>query len=127
MEKVTDTSIERMVSVLLRTGVLISGTVVVGGGILYLVRHASEHVNYHVFHVQPAIDSSIGHIVSGALTARSRSIIQLGLLLLIATPIVRVGLSLLGFALERDRNYVFITAIVLLVLLFSLIHGTAAG
>lgn len=127
MQKVTDTSIERMVSIVLRTGVIISGTVVAGGGVLYLIRHAAEHVNYRVFHVQPVIDSSIGHIVSGALTARSRSIIQLGLLLLIATPIARVALSLLGFALERDRTYVVITSIVLTVLLFSLIRNSVAG
>ncbi len=121
--KVTDTSIERMVSILLRTGVLISGAVVLGGGILYLRRHGYDHVNYTVFHPQPAIDRLITQIVGGAIALRSRSIIQLGILLLIATPIARVAFSLAGFALERDRTYVLITAIVLAVLLFSLIHG----
>lgn len=125
--KVTDSSIERMVSVLLRTGVTISGAVVLVGGVLYLVRHGYERVDYRVFHSQPAIDSRLPQIVAGVVGLRSRSIIQLGVLLLIATPIARVAVSLVGFALERDRTYVLITAIVLAVLLFSLIHGAAAG
>lgn len=121
--KINDSSIERMVSIVLRTGVTISGVVVLSGGILYLIRHGYDRVDYHSFHAQPAIDSLITQIVGGALALRSRSIIQLGVLLLIATPIARVAFSLAGFALERDRTYVIITAIVLAVLLFSLAHG----
>ncbi len=121
--KVTDVGIERMVSVLLRTGVIISGAVVLGGGILYLLRHGHDHVDYHVFHAQAAVDSLLDQIIKGAIALRSRSIIQLGMLLLIATPVARVGCSLVGFAFERDRTYVIITAIVLAVLLFSLVHG----
>lgn len=121
--KVTDAGIERMVSVLLRTGVMISGAVVLCGGILYMTRYGYDRVDYHVFHAQAAVDSLLGQIVKGAIALRSRSIIQLGLLLLIATPIARVAFSLVGFALERDRTYVLVTAIVLAVLLFSLVHG----
>lgn len=49
------------------------------------------------------------------------AITQLGLLVLIATPVVRVGFSVVGFALERDRLYVAITFAVLAVLLGSLL------
>jgi uncharacterized membrane protein len=49
------------------------------------------------------------------------------LLLLIATPILRVAFSLVGFAIERDRAYVIITSIVLAVLLYSLISGALQG
>ena len=45
---------------------------------------------------------------------------QVGLLLLIATPVVRVAVSAFGFMLERDRIYVAITLAVLLILLASL-------
>src|SRR5207244_5762039 len=120
--KVTDTGIERMVSVLLRTGVLVSGAVVLAGGIYYLLRHGREAVDHHTFHSQPSIDRIASEIIKGAIALRARSIIQLGVLLLIATPIARVALSLVGFALERDRTYVVITAIVLAILLFSLIR-----
>ena len=125
--KVTDTNIERMVSVILRTGVLISGAVVLVGGIYFLLRHAGDRVHYNPFIGQPRIDRIVSEIVKGAIALRARSIIQFGILLLIATPIVRVAVSLVGFALERDRTYVVITAIVLAVLLFSLITGSVQG
>jgi uncharacterized membrane protein len=124
---VTDTSIERMVSVLLRTGVIISGVIVVFGGVYYLARHGYESADHSIFHGEPSVDRIVGQIVAGALAFRGRSIIQLGLLLLIATPIARVAFSLVAFALERDRTYVVITAIVLTILLYSLISGALQG
>jgi uncharacterized membrane protein len=124
---ITDTSIERIVSVILRAGVLISGAVVLAGGIYFLLRHAGERVHYHPFSGQPSIDRFVSEIVKGAMALRARSIIQFGILLLIATPITRVALSLVGFALERDRTYVVITAIVLATLLFSFIGGAVQG
>ncbi len=125
--RMTDRSIERMVSVLLLAGVLISGSVVLGGGVYYLVRHGGEAVGYRTFQGQPSIDRIVSEIVKGAIALRARSIIQMGILLLIATPIARVAFSLVGFALERDRTYVVITAIVLAVLLVSLITGAVQG
>jgi uncharacterized membrane protein len=125
--KITDASIERMVSVLLRTGVLISGIVVLAGGMYYMARHGSEPANYRHFESQPSIDRIAGEIIRGAIALRARSIIQLGILLLIATPIARVAFSLVAFIFERDRVYVAITALVLVILLFSLITGAVAG
>ena len=54
---------------------------------------------------------------------RGRGIIQLGLLLLIATPVARVVFAIIGFALEKDRLYVVVAALVLGILLFSLFGG----
>jgi len=123
----TDLKLEKMVSVLLRFGVLLSGTVVLAGGIYYLFRHGGEPVNYRVFQGAPAMDRTVGGIVKGMLQGRARSIIQFGILLLVATPIARVVLSFFGFALERDRTYVFVTSIVLSVLLFSVFTGAVGG
>ena len=123
----TDFDIEQMVSVLLRAGVTIAGAVVLAGGILFLVRHGSEPVNVAKFVGEPAIDRHLGLIIHGAFAGRARSMIQAGILLLIATPIARVLLSMIGFTVERDRKYVIITAIVLCVLLYSLITGEAGG
>jgi uncharacterized membrane protein len=72
--------------------------------------------------VPDGLDSVHG-VVGGALELRSRWVVQLGLLLLIATPIARVGLSLAAFARQRDGTYVAITALVLALLLFSLLGG----
>lgn len=121
--KISDRSIEESVSVLLRAGVIISGSVTLLGGILFLARHWSDPVNYQAFHSQPRVDRIVPEILAGAWHFRARSIIQLGVLLLIATPVARVVLSLVGFALERDRTFVAITALVLAILLYSLISG----
>jgi uncharacterized membrane protein len=59
-------------------------------------------------------------IVRSAFAGQARSIMQLGLLLLIATPIARVIFSVFAFAIEGDRMYVIFTLIVLSVLLYSL-------
>jgi len=61
--------------------------------------------------------------VRDALTLRGRGIIQLGLLLLIATPVARVAFSVAAFALQRDRLYVVVTLVVLAILLYSLTSG----
>ncbi len=57
---------------------------------------------------------------------RGRGIIQLGLLLLIATPVARVAFSIWGFAAEHDRLYMIFTGVVLMVLLYSLLGSGSA-
>lgn len=125
--KITDRGIERIVSVILRSGVLISGTVVFLGGLLFLARHGGERVDYRSFHAQAASDRLVHGIIAGAAARRARSVIQLGVLLLLATPIARVAFSIVGFALERDRLYVVITSVVLAILLYSLTAGAAGA
>jgi uncharacterized membrane protein len=51
--------------------------------------------------------------------------LSLGLIVLIATPFVRVAGSLVAFARERDRRYVLITAVVLAVMCASVLLGKA--
>jgi uncharacterized membrane protein len=62
--------------------------------------------------------SAIGH---GVLHGDARSIIILGLLLLIVTPVARVGMCITGFLLERDKLYVAVSGLVMVILLYSLI------
>ena len=125
--RMTDQSLERGVSVLLMAGVIIAGATTLAGGAIFLLRHWSDHVEYQTFHSQPRIDRILPEIVKGAISLRARSVIQLGMLLLIATPVARVAYSLYGFALERDRVFVLVTALVLAILLYSLISGAVTG
>jgi len=120
---VTDEQMDRVISFILRSGVLISALVVLGGGILYLVRHGAALPQYAVFRGEPADLRSLSGIVKDVLAFKSRGIIQFGLLLLVATPVARVAFSILAFALQRDRTYVIITLIILGVLLYSLTGG----
>lgn len=119
MNSWSDERLARIISVLLRTGVILSAVVVLLGGACYLVRHGSEFADYHVFRGAPEEYRSVGAILRTMGPSNCRAIIQFGLLLLIATPIARVAFSLVGFAMERDHTYVVITAIVLAVLIYS--------
>jgi len=116
----TDRKVEDLIGNLLRAGVLLSAFVVFCGGVVYLARHGNEPADYRVFHGEPSELRTIAGVLREALWFQGRGIIQLGLLLLIATPVARVGLSILGFAAERDRMYVGFAAIVLVILLYSL-------
>lgn len=117
----TDQRLEIIVANLLRAGVMTSAAVVLGGGIGYVLRHGNQPASYHVFRGEAAEYRLVTAIVRGAFGGDMRAIIQLGLLLLIATPVARVAISIVGFALEKDRTYVMITSLVLVILLFSLI------
>lgn len=117
----TDQSIELIIGTLLRAGVLLSASVVCFGGIVYLVRHGHAVVNYRAFHGDTSPLRSLHGIGRGVLHHSAGAIIQLGLLLLIATPIARVIFSAIGFVRERDYLYVAFTLTVLAVLLYSLL------
>jgi uncharacterized membrane protein len=117
---VTDQRLEVIISVLLRTGVMIAAAVVLLGGACFLAKHGHEQPEYRVFHGTPADYRSIPAIILAARPADCRAVIQLGLLLLILTPVARVALSLAGFALEHDRTYVVLTCLVLMILIYSL-------
>lgn len=122
----TDQRIEQIVGRLLQTGVTVAGTVVMVGAVIYLARHAWEPVGYGVFRGEPAEYRTIAGILHGVATFRGRGFIQLGLLLLIATPVARVAFSVWGFAAEKDKMYVAVTLFVLAVLLYSLL-GTGSA
>ena len=111
---------------LLRTGVLLSAAVVLAGACVYLSRHAHDTADYRIFRGEPSEFRSIPGVLRSVMNGRGRGLIQLGLLLLIATPIARVAFSIAGFAVEADRMYVVFTVIVLLILLFSLL-GSGMG
>jgi uncharacterized membrane protein len=119
----TDEQVEQIVGTLLRSGVIVAALVVLVGGILYLIRYGATLPDYRVFRGEPLDLRSLSGIVMDAFSFRFRGIIQLGLLLLIATPVARVAFSVLAFALQRDRTYVLVTLIVFAVLMYSLIGG----
>ena len=78
-------------------------------------------MEFQVFHGEPAEMRSLHGIIRSALALHGRGVIQLGLLLLIATPVARVAFSIFGFAKERDYMYVGFTTIVLVILLYSML------
>jgi uncharacterized membrane protein len=117
----TDQRIENVLGNLLRAGVLLSAFVVAIGGVIYLARHGHSPVDFRVFRGEPADLRNVRGIIGAAVALQGRGIIQLGLLLLLATPVARVAFSIFGFAQERDRMYVVFTVIVFSILLYSLL------
>lgn len=115
-----DEKIENIIAQLLRAGVLTAALIVIGGAIPYLGFHPWAHIDYHTFHDEPAELKTVHGIVHSAFSGNTLAVMQLGLLVLIATPIARVAFSIFAFAVEGDRMYVLVTLIVLAVLLYSL-------
>ncbi len=113
--------LELLLSNILKYGVAIASTVVLVGGILYLIRHGAEPVDYQFFKGQPSEFCSPTGVAWAVLSGSRRGIIQLGLLLLVATPIARVVISLLTFLWQREFTYVIITLSVLSALIYSLV------
>lgn len=117
---VDEQKLENVIANLLRAGVLLSALVVISGAALYLGNHPWARVDYRWFRGEPDELKTVYGVLRYALTGQARGIMQLGLLLLIATPIARVMFSAVAFAIENDRMYLFFTLIVLVVLLYSL-------
>jgi uncharacterized membrane protein len=123
-KNLADRDIELLVGRLLRSGVVTASCIVLLGGILFLIRHgASPMPSYRHFAGESAYYTTFGGIFSGALQLNAKGIVQFGVMVLIATPVLRIALSLIGFVLEKDFLYVIITTIVLCVMLFSTIGG----
>jgi len=115
-----DKRVDEIIGTLLRTGVILAAAVVFTGGIFYLARYGSSPPHYAVFQGEPGELSHVFAILRDAVALHPRGIIQLGILLLIATPVARVIFTVFAFVWERDWTYVVITLIVLALLLYSL-------
>lgn len=112
-----------LVALVLRGGVLLAAIVTVAGAIPLLLLHGGEYPNYHAFHGADAPYRSLGAILQGAAHGETLAVIALGIVVLIATPISRVLLTLVSFLVERDHMYIALTSLVLVVLLYSLLAG----
>ena len=123
IESGADERFEIVLAHVLRAGVFASAAVVALGGALWLASHGFERQAYARFHGEPAALRSVAGILAQARRFQPAALIQLGLLLLIATPIARVVFSVVGFCRQRDWLYVTITLLVLGLLAYSLVSG----
>lgn len=110
----TDQRMDQIIGNLLRTGVVLAAAVVAAGGAWYLAVNGAAPAGHRHFHQEARGLESLASLTPPEV------VILIGLLLLIATPIARVVFSLIAFALERDRTFVWITAVVLVVLAYSI-------
>ncbi|MBS1822157.1 MAG: DUF1634 domain-containing protein [Acidobacteria bacterium] len=119
-----DERMERAMGVLLRFGVVLASTAVLAGLLFYLQDHGGKPVQFHDF---KAYNFDLRHgsgLFSGSPRGNAAAIIELGIILLIATPVARVVFAVVAFAMERDRLYTAISLAVLAVLVYSLLHAS---
>ena len=124
MKRFDDQRMDILMGRLLQVGVLLASAVVLIGGVLYLHQHTGTPANFRTFAGEPANLRHIGRLLRLVATGDGAAVIQLGALLLIATPVARVLFAVIGFAIERDRLYIAVSLTVLIVLLLSLFHSS---
>jgi uncharacterized membrane protein len=118
----TDHQVDQVIGRLLQIGVAVATVVVLIGSALLLLRHGHDVVDLHQFRGTSERLRSVGSIAHYALSGDPLAIIQLGLVLLIATPLARVGLTLAAFVVQRDWLYTVLTGLVLAILIWGLLH-----
>lgn len=121
--------VEQYIGKLLRYGVMLSSIITVFGGIVYLFLHHSKTADYTPTpsgQPFPGVDHylrELNTIIPSVLNFDGAAIIQLGVIVLIATPVIRVAFSAISFLIERDYLYVFITLLVLGIILANMLLG----
>lgn len=123
MAKFDDARMEAIMGLLLRFGVVLASTVVLAGGVFYLQDHAGKRAEYGSFVAHPVSLRHPGELLRGMARGEAAAIIEVGILLLIGTPIARVMFAVVSFAIERDRLYVAISLTVLAVLLYGMLRN----
>ena len=115
-----DRKTELVLSNLLRIGVIAAGGIVLIGAIFFFVRHGYEIPDYHTFKFDSLNINDPLTLINGLFALNAEAIMKLGILILIATPVLRVIVSVIAFLHEKDFMYVVFTLIVLIVLLYSI-------
>lgn len=107
---------ERLIGKVMQIGVFLAAGVMLIGVLMFLVSgHSGYSGTYHPYQFQT--------ILAGLAGLKPYAIIMTGLFLLILTPVLRVVVSIYAFYVARDRLYVWITTLVLIILLIAMVIG----
>jgi uncharacterized membrane protein len=119
--------VEVVLSHLLRAGVIISVLTILAGVAIVIMHHPDYASSRHSLSAPASADAgfphSLGEVADGLRQGRGIAVIAVGLLLLILTPVMRVAVSVVAFAIRRDWTYTVFTLIVLILLLVSFALG----
>jgi uncharacterized membrane protein len=123
VKSMTDKEMELSIAGMLRFGVSFSAVLVFLGGILYLRHPWLKAPTYGRFVAESEPLHALASVFRGVIRLDAKSVITLGILVLIATPIFRVAFCVVGFARQKDKLYVLISTSVFAILIYSLIQG----
>ncbi len=119
--------LETVVSWVLRIGVVLAVAIVLAGLIMTFLNHPDYSRLTHGVRYQTLTSPhspfphTVGQLGRALAAGEGRGVIVLGLVVLLATPVLRVAVGVVGYAIERDWKMTAATAFVLCVLLFSII------
>jgi uncharacterized membrane protein len=123
--------VELLISAILRVGVVTSLSVVVFGTVISFLHHPDyTSVPAELQRLTSpgaAFPRTLGEVWGGVRHGRGQAVVVVGLLLLIATPVIRVAVSVFTFVYQRDATFVAVTSLVLALLLLSFALGKAGG
>ena len=123
MARWTEAELDVRMGRLLQWGVTLAALVMVCGAAVFLFHNAERAPNYRTFRVVSSPLHSLRGILGEARRGDGRGLIQLAVLLIVATPISRVIFAAYGFARMRDWLYVLISMTVLCLLLVAIVHS----
>jgi uncharacterized membrane protein len=118
-----DSQIQNTLARLMVGGTLLAAAIMLAGLVWYLATHPGLRPGDHVFTGEPKYFENPVSMVRRALDWKEighrRSLVMIGVVLLLINPVLRVGFAAMGFAAQRDRLYTAVSLVVLAVLLFS--------
>lgn len=121
--KFKDKDLQLFLGSILKNGVFIALSVVVIGLVLYLFQEGKQLTTFSEF---DKVDFNFSAFFYGLFHGESLSIMALGVILLILTPVMRVVFAIIGFHWENDRLYTYVSIIVLLIIVFSSVLGAVS-
>jgi uncharacterized membrane protein len=118
-----DEQIQNSLARVMLTGVLVAAAVMAAGLVWFVATHEGLPPGDHVFTGEPKYFENPIAMIQRALDLKEvghrRSLIMIGVALLLINPLVRVAFAALGFAVQGDRRYTVISLLVLAVLVLS--------
>ena len=123
--------VELAISNILRGGVILSLFLITCGTALSFTHH-TEYMftngdTARLTSSKTVFPHTLRDTIAGVREEHGQAIVVVGLLVLIATPVIRVGVSIIAFVLERDAIFVVLTVLVFGLLLVSFFLGKAGG
>jgi uncharacterized membrane protein len=118
-----DDPLARAVGLVLQWGVICAAVIVASGGAVFLRVHGSDAPHFREFHAVPAPLSTVMGAVRAAIGGDGAALMQCGVLTLIATPVARVVMLLVGFVRQRNWLYVTLSGVVLGALAIGIVRA----